>query len=189
SGLSVRRFWGRRIRRLVPALVAMVVGVVAAALALGWPADERRALAIDATATLTWWANWRQAAGQSYWDAGESLFRHAWSLSIEEQFYLLWPVAILGVLALVSGRGARRRSDDRARRGPSVAAAIGIVAAVGALASTTWMIVLSSRLSDADLSRAYVGTDSRMATPLVGCALAALLAGRVDRWAAQPAAG
>ncbi|MCA9767724.1 MAG: acyltransferase, partial [Gemmatimonadetes bacterium] len=93
SGLSVRRFWGRRIRRLVPALVAMVVGVVAAALALGWPADERRALAIDATATLTWWANWRQAAGQSYWDAGESLFRHAWSLSIEEQFYLLWPVA------------------------------------------------------------------------------------------------
>jgi peptidoglycan/LPS O-acetylase OafA/YrhL len=175
GGLSLRTFWGRRIRRLVPALVAMVVTVVAAALALGWPADERRDLAIGATATLTWWANWRQAGGSSYWASGEDPFRHAWSLSIEEQFYVLWPLAAVAVVLLV-----RRTRPER------LAMALGVVAGLGALASGTWMVALAHRLEVGDLSRVYVGTDTRVVAPLLGCLLACLAHRSPRTWAQGP---
>lgn len=175
GGLSLRAFWGRRIRRLVPALLVMVTAVVAAALALGWPRTGRRALAIDAAATLTWWANWRQAGGASYWESGESLFRHAWSLSIEEQFYVLWPLILVAVLAVTR------------RRGWSARACIGAAAGLGAAASGAWMLVLSHRLGDADLSRVYVGTDTRVLAPLIGCLLACLSHRRAVAMAGPPA--
>ncbi|MCB0960653.1 MAG: acyltransferase [Acidimicrobiales bacterium] len=162
--VSLRAFWGRRVRRLVPAVLVVVPTVVLVALGWGWPDDQRRDLGLDAIATLTWWANWRQAHGASYWDSGENPFRHAWSLSIEEQFYLLWPLAVVGIVALVV---ARRR-----RRPGSLAVPLGAVAAALAAASATWMVVLSHRLDDGDLSRVYVGTDTRAFAPLAGCALA-----------------
>lgn len=164
--ISLRRFWGRRLRRLVPALLVVTTTVVGAALALGWPDDERRDLGIDAFATLTWWQNWRQAGGASYWESGESLFRHAWSLSIEEQFYVLWPLVLVAVVAIAG----RRRRD--------LAVWVGVAALAGAVASSAWLTILSSRLADDDLSRAYVGTDTRVLAPLLGCALAAWTA----RW-------
>ncbi|MEZ5140802.1 MAG: acyltransferase [Acidimicrobiales bacterium] len=161
--VSLRAFWARRARRLIPALLVVVPTVVLVALGWGWPDDQRRDLGIDAVATLTWWANWRQAHGASYWDSGENPFRHAWSLSIEEQFYLLWPLAVVAVVALVV---ARRR------RPASLAVSLGLVAAALAAASAAWMVVLSHRLDDGDLSRVYVGTDTRAFAPLAGCALA-----------------
>jgi peptidoglycan/LPS O-acetylase OafA/YrhL len=171
GALSLRSFWGRRIRRLVPALVAMVVAVVGVAIALGWPADERRELAIGATATLTWWANWRQAGGTSYWASGEDPFRHAWSLSIEEQFYVLWPLAALAVVVAM-----RRRAPDQ------LPVALGAVAAIGAMASGTWLVVLAHRLDPSELSRAYVGTDTRVVAPLLGCFLACVAHRWPDAW-------
>jgi peptidoglycan/LPS O-acetylase OafA/YrhL len=164
--LSLRAFWGRRVRRLVPALLVVVLVVTLVALAIGWPRDQLHALGWDGVATLTWWANWRQVQGPSYWDSGEHLFRHAWSLSIEEQFYVVWPLVLVGAAAV-----ARRVHR-------SVVPIVGAVALAGAVASATWQVVLAHRLGDADLSRVYVGTDARAVAPLLGCALACLLSRR-----------
>jgi peptidoglycan/LPS O-acetylase OafA/YrhL len=164
--LSLRAFWGRRIRRLVPALLLVVLVVTLVAIAIGWPRDQLGALGWDGVATLTWWANWRQVQGPSYWASGENLFRHAWSLSIEEQFYLVWPVVLVGAAWLAR----------RTRR--SIVPIVGVVALAGAGLSAAWHLVLAHRLDAADLSRVYVGTDARAVAPLLGCALACLLAGR-----------
>ncbi|MCU1371060.1 MAG: putative acyltransferase, partial [Ilumatobacteraceae bacterium] len=164
--LSLRAFWGRRVRRLVPALLVVVLVVTLVALAIGWPRDELHALGWDGVATLTWWANWRQVQGPSYWASGQNLFRHAWSLSIEEQFYLVWPLVLVGAAAVAR----------RTRR--SIAAIVGGIAFAGAVASAGWHLVLAHRLDAADLSRVYVGTDARALAPLLGCALACLLSRR-----------
>ncbi|MGN6695670.1 MAG: acyltransferase family protein, partial [Aquihabitans sp.] len=164
--LSLRAFWGRRVRRLVPALLVVVAVVTLVALAIGWPRNRLDALGWDGVATLTWWANWRQVQGPSYWASGENLFRHAWSLSIEEQFYVLWPLVLVAAAAIAR----------RVRR--SVVPIVGAVALTGAVASATWHLVLAHRLAAEDLSRVYVGTDARALAPLLGCALACLLAGR-----------
>jgi peptidoglycan/LPS O-acetylase OafA/YrhL len=164
--VSLRAFWGRRVRRLVPALLVVVLVVTLVALAIGWPRAQLDALGWDGVATLTWWANWRQVQGPSYWDSGENLFRHAWSLSIEEQFYVVWPIVLVGAAAVAR----------RLRR--SVVPIVGAIALTGAVASATWHLVLAHRLAAEDLSRVYVGTDARALAPLLGCALACLMAAR-----------
>ena len=131
STMSLTGFWGRRWRRLMPAVLVMVAAVVAACLALGWPRDQLHGLGLDALSTLTWWSNWRQAGGASYWASVENPFRHAWSLSIEEQFYLVWPVVLVAT-AWVARRLRR-----------STAAAVGLVAGLAALASGGWQLALS----------------------------------------------
>lgn len=102
---SVRAFWLRRIKRLAPAVFVVVPAVLLAALWLQWDRSNFRSLGWDATATLGWWANWRQIYGadSGYWGGAPSLFRHAWSLSVEEQFYLLWPFCCWPPLALPDG--------------------------------------------------------------------------------------
>ena len=165
--IDLRRFWAGRIRRLLPAVLVLVPTVIAAAVVLDWPRTRLDALVLDAGSTLTWWANWRQASGVSYWAEGTpNLFRHAWSLSIEEQFYLLWPILVLGSAALAK------------RAGRSPRAVVGVVAGTLALASAVWSVVLTRRVGTGELSRVYVGTDTRAMAPLVGCFLAAAVTGR-----------
>lgn len=171
--VDLRAFWMRRARRLVPALLVVVPLALVAAMALGWPPTARRAAAIDGAAALTWWSNWRSLAVGGYWASVPSLFRHAWSLGIEEQFYVAWPLLFIG-----SARLARKV-------GRSVRSAIAATAGAGILASATWSLVLASRLPDGNLSRVYVGTDARALTPLTGCLLAALLSHRAWGRAAQ----
>ena len=151
---GMRSWWARRFTRLTPAVAVVVIAVLvtfSTTVGVNW----------DAIATLTWWQNWHLIAeGTSYWASDPSPLRHAWSLSIEEQFYLVWPLLLLGTLAVA--RRAQRRPE------PLVAA----LAATLALASFLWAAQLS-RVTE-DLSRIYFGTDTRAGALLIGCAAAAV---------------
>ncbi|MCB1032070.1 MAG: acyltransferase, partial [Acidimicrobiales bacterium] len=113
----------------------------------------------DGLATLFYVANWRFIFDQQSYFAsfGLSPLRHAWSLAIEEQFYLIWPV-VFAVLFRVF-RGDRRK--------------LGVVLVLATIASALWMRHLS--LGDVDLSRAYFGTDTRGQGLLVGALMALML--------------
>ena len=153
STVSLRRFWARRARRLLPALGLLllgVVGFVAAAFA-----DELSDLWDQVAAAALYATNWLLIfQDQSYFETfgRPEALQHLWSLAIEEQFYLLWPIVFLGGM-----RWLRHRW---------FAAAI----AIGVLASTAAMWLLYEPLEDP--SRIYYGTDTRAAGLLLGALLA-----------------
>jgi peptidoglycan/LPS O-acetylase OafA/YrhL len=98
--IALLSFWARRIRRLFPALVVMVGAV------LLWVHFFARGdypeIGSDARSVLFYFANWHFSSGASYVNLGSSPspFLHTWSLAIEEQFYLVWPVLLLGAFKL-----------------------------------------------------------------------------------------
>ena len=118
QSIALVAFWGRRVRRLLPALLLVIVFVAI----YGWvaiPPYELTKLRLDGLSGLFYVANWRFiVSGQSYFDlmSAPSPIRHLWSLAIEEQFYLVWPLVVLGVPAHRSGPGARARRDLRGGR-------------------------------------------------------------------------
>ncbi len=159
--ISIRTFYLRRARRLLPALYAMLL-VVSAAAAF-WYHDYAAQLKGDLIAAFAYVTNWWLiAGGSSYFGVGvhPPLLTHLWSLALEEQFYLLWPLALIGLTYI------RRRS--------TVIAIVGTVV----LASTLLAAALFSPWQDP--SRIYYGTDTRLATPLLGALLAIVL--RPWRW-------
>lgn len=150
--IALGTFWRRRLRRLVPALLLVLLGVAAYA---RWAASSIQLDRIrdDGLATLVFVNNWNYVAnGVSYFEQFgifSSPLRHTWSLGIEMQFYLVWPL----VLAVVP-----RRS-------------VFAIAAGGAVASAIAMAVLFD--PHVDPSRVYFGTDTHVQSLLVGAALAA----------------
>jgi peptidoglycan/LPS O-acetylase OafA/YrhL len=193
--LAVTHFWSRRVRRLLPALFVMLMAVgVGAAL---WPkVFSTPALRGDTVATVFQVANWHSVVqhaqyAEDFSRASASPLQHTWSLAIEEQFYLVWPLVVLGVLVL----GRRRRPHSRAnspgtdvaddgtlfyevpaRPDPGLRAdrhrltALFSLASAGALVSAIWMAVITNPSSD--LTRSYYGSDTRAQSILVGAALA-----------------
>src|SRR5262249_14868505 len=146
-------FWLRRARRLLPALLVMVVFVLAVFRIL-LPPGEASLLRGDALATLGYAANWRMIyRGDDYFtvSASPSPLQHAWSLGIEEQFYLLWPLLLV---AFFIWKGSRRF------------AVLAVACAAGALASA---VVAGLLFRPVDVNRAYFGTDSRAQALLIGC--------------------
>jgi len=157
--VALSAFWGRRARRLLPALfiVLALVAIVTVHTIDPW---RRAGIRNDGIASLFYVANWRFiAAKQGYFElfSAPSPLRHMWSLAIEEQFYLVWPLVTLALLR--AARGSLRLLG--------AACVVGIAASIAAMAF----------LYDAgDPSRAYYGTDARAHTILLGALLAVVLA-------------
>ena len=153
--IDLRQFWGRRARRLLPALLCVIVAVAIAERVRGrllGPAGGRW----DMVGALTYTSNWlRLRGGAGYWSrfGPPSLLEHFWSLAIEEQFYVVWPLAMLGMARL--------------RRGLST-----FVLLLCTLVASGWSLLLFQRTLDA--SRVYMGTDTRAVALLAGATIASL---------------
>ena len=168
--IGLTGFWIRRARRLLPALVLMVLTVAAARELL--PYQALTGLRNDAIAAFLWMANWRFVAQKTdYFTQGAppSPLQHTWSLGVEEQYYFVWPVLLIAVTLLL---GARARRYFRRATVGGVRFATFMIATVGALASAAAAIVF---VSDATRDRIYFGTDTRAQALLTGAAAAALL--------------
>jgi peptidoglycan/LPS O-acetylase OafA/YrhL len=169
--VSLVGFWVRRARRLLPALILMLSGV-ALVVGLSPGVLSTAHLEADAVASLLYVANWHLAAEHaSYFSAyqGQSALLHTWTLAIEEQFYLVWPLLVLAVLS--SRSPLARLLGDRKRR-------LGVLLGLslsGAVASAVWMYHLVPA-GTIDPSRAYYGTDTRAQGLLGGAALAIAVA-------------
>jgi len=168
--IDLAGFWIRRARRLLPALMLMVLTVSAARGVL--PDQALTGLRDDAIAAFLWVANWRFVAQKTdYFTQGAppSPLQHTWSLGVEEQYYFVWPVLLIGVTLLLAAR-ARRHLGWATVGG--VQFAMFVVASAGALASAAVAVVLAS---DTTRDRIYFGTDTRAQALLTGSAAAALL--------------
>ena len=153
--VRLARFYERRARRLLPAMGLALVGVAVYAAVWAHSAEVAR-IRWDGIATLFYFANWRDVlAKQSYWDIfrAPSPLQHTWSLSIEEQFYAIWPLIVIGVLRV--GRSAR--------------AVLLVALSVG---SACAVYTVASALHHGDQRLLYFGTQSRAPALLMGASLA-----------------
>ena len=143
--VSLRRFYWRRALRLLPALIGLLA-VIAVVMGVAGRADE---IAGDVIPALFYVMNWTIVAGNN-----PGIVGHTWTLSIEEQFYLVWPLALLGVLAVGRGRLAWVS-----------AFLIGAVVVAIVLRVALWS-------GQGGYYRTFVGTDTRMDALAIGCLVA-----------------
>lgn len=154
--IDLGSFWQRRLRRLLPAAMLTIAATVLLVAALGDDSQLAR-LRTDALASLLHASNWRFIAGGDSYGAlfeSPSFFRHFWSLAVEEQFYLVFPLAIATLLRVTRGAGRMFTT----------------VLTVVAAAGLVWPAVLLANGATTD--RLYFGTDTRLGELAVGALLA-----------------
>ncbi len=164
--VNVRAFWLRRARRLLPALVLVLVAVACFG---AFIATDEEALGLrgDLFGSLFYVQNWRLVfSGQPYFAqfGSPSPLRHMWSLAIEEQWYLVWPLAFLGIVRIA-------RSKPRA-----------IAAIIAALALVSAALMIGLHTPGGDTLRIYYGTDTRAQALLIGAMLAVGFSVRTADW-------
>jgi peptidoglycan/LPS O-acetylase OafA/YrhL len=164
-------FWGRRARRLLPALLVMLA-LLSIWVAISPGTTDLSQLRGDGLATIFYFANWHQLfAHQTYFTQFEapSPLQHTWSLAIEEQFYLVWPFVVLVLLRIGRSRKSEAGGLHAQRIEPWRRA--GIAATIGGSAlSAAWMAFLWH--SGSGLDRVYYGTDTRAFDLLAGASAA-----------------
>jgi peptidoglycan/LPS O-acetylase OafA/YrhL len=156
--IALKQFWARRARRLLPALFLLLI-FVAVFTRFEIEPWNRASIRGDAIASLFYVANWRFIADkQGYFElfSAASPLRHMWTLAIEEQFYLVWPLVVY--VAMKAGRGSLR-----------------VLTAVCGLGIVASIAVMAKVYTPGDPLRAYYGTDARAHTILFGALLAILL--------------
>ena len=155
NGWDLKTFWLRRARRLLPAVVVVLITTMVV-VALTEPSAVRRS-SVQALAALFYVANWHTiATGGSYFTQirGPGPFDHLWSLAVEEQFYLIWPLLVVLLVAVTRGR-------------------LKIVAGITAgLAAASFVALAVLARTGVDNTRAYEGTDTRAGGLLLGACLA-----------------
>lgn len=158
--VDLAHFYARRVRRLLPAAVLVVVVVLAGTIGLLDRIDQA-SVGGDATFSALYGVNWRFAfAGGDYFAPGDvpSPLIHFWSLAVEEQFYVVWPALVLGLWAAAKRWGGRLAGDPRV----ALLGAVLVLAAISA--------ALSVLLAPGPLT--YYGTHTRAYQLLAGAALA-----------------
>nr|WP_240393845.1 acyltransferase family protein [Corynebacterium lactis] len=154
--IDLKDFWLRRLRRIAPAaFFVLMVSIAAAGLVGGDPAVGLKAQFLG---TVFFVNNWTQIAGaESYFaDSGVQLLAHYWSLAVEEQFYVLWPL----IVTILVGVGVTFRR-------------LRLLSALGAAASLWAMLALYD--PTADPTRVYYGTDTHAFGLLIGATLALMM--------------
>lgn len=147
-------FWMGRIRRLLPAAYVMIFLIVSWCAIAG--SNALMSIRGDALSSFFYVSNWWYIFHQlSYFDSFNAVspLKNLWSLAIEEQFYLIWPVLLIAGLKWVKNRSHL----------PMITFGLALVSAL-------WMAILYS--PDTDPSRIYYGTDTRAFALLIGCSLA-----------------
>jgi peptidoglycan/LPS O-acetylase OafA/YrhL len=150
--IDLIRFWLRRARRLLPALVVVVLATLI--LAAIFDRQDLAHTRSDVLGSLLYFANWHEIiANRSYFNVmgNPSLLQHTWSLAVEEQFYIVWPLLLVPCLVLV-GR----------KRMPML-----VIAGIAASATLMWILYSAN-----DPSRVYYGTDTRAFLLLMGILIA-----------------
>ena len=181
GSIGLRRFYARRFRRLLPAAFVVLVVTALVFSALASPVEVSGAEG-GFRASFLYWANWHFVAQASDYfgaDLTANPVVHFWSLAVEEQFYLVWPLLLGGLFVMSRRFGDRQWLVLRA------------VVLSGAVVSLGW--ALSLRTSNPN--RAYYGTDARAYQLMAGALLAltpAVFAGvgrftRTARWVAVAA--
>jgi peptidoglycan/LPS O-acetylase OafA/YrhL len=154
-------FYVRRALRLFPALFAAVaVALIYASFA---PRDQLHPTAREALASIFYWDNWFHGLNVG----NPTILLHTWSLSIEEQFYLVWPIVLILALSLAAVRSR-----------------LWVIPLAAAVASALGRATVSLSESHVN-SRLYFGTDTRADALLIGCMLALLWARGLPRGAVR----
>ena len=184
--ISLKQFWLRRARRILPA--AIVVIAICTALVSLFRGDIAVKVGYHALTSALFVSNWGQIAesGSYFTDNGLNIFTHYWSLSIEEQFYLVWPLLVMGTLALgmrsrtvgrITGRAgaAQPASKSASATAPAddkheqITLLLYATIAIGLVSFITMLVLYNP---DEDPTRVYFGTDTHAFGLAVGAAIA-----------------
>ncbi len=168
--IDLRGFWTRRARRLLPALLVVVPAAILIARTV--EADLLVGVRRQALGALTFSTNWLEIAqGSNYFAASSpQLFMNFWSLAVEEQFYLFWPLVMLGLLTL------HRRFALTEGALATIVLGVGVASAV----------MMALTYDGANATRAYYGTDTHLFGLMLGASLAIVWTGPLRAYTTHP---
>ncbi len=158
GGVQLRQFWMRRARRLLPALFTVLIAI-GVWVALFGTAQQQSDLHRDYLPGIFYFANWGQILGGAQYFGNFSPLRHLWSLAVEEQWYLMWPIAFVLLT---------RRKRSRVQVGRSI---LGVSVGVMVL---TWWLASGSALTSDRVNLLYLSTFTRCSGLLLGAGAAFL---------------